>query len=186
MKKLRFAIILLLGAGSAAAQQPQAPPKGRIAVINTALLQERVAEFKAKIDSLNQQFEPRNKDLQSLADRINALETTIKSQSQVLSPARISEMTDQLEQMKREYRRKAEDLQADAERASNQIMNPIREKLRNFLQFYAARRGINIIIDLANAFEANTLLWFDPRIDITEDFISEYNKANPVQTAPKP
>jgi outer membrane protein len=172
MKKFGFVIALLISAGGAAAQQPAAPTKGKIAVINTALLEERIAEFKAKIDSLNQQFEPRNKDLQS--------------QSQVLSPARITEMTDQLEQMKREYRRKAEDLQADAERASNQVMNPIREKLRNFLQSYAAKRGINIIIDLANAFEANTLLWFDPRIDITEDFISEYNKANPVQAAPKP
>ena len=41
-----------------------------------------------------------------------------------------------------------------------------------------------MLIDLANALQSGTLLWYDPRSDITQDFINEYNKANPAPAAP--
>jgi Skp family chaperone for outer membrane proteins len=158
---------------------PGAIAKGKIAVINTAAFQSNVAEFRTKLDGLNRQFEPRVKEVQGLADRINSLEQTIKSQSNVLTPAKIAEMTEQVEGMKRDYQRKAEDLQADAGRARDQALKPISEKLGRFAQEYTSKRGIVLLIDLANAVQSNTVLWFDPRSDITQDFINEYNKANP-------
>ena len=112
--KLALAALALQLVGvSALAQQPRAGappapallPKGKIAVINTAAFQEKVEEFKAKIESLNRQFEGRVKEVQGLNDRINALETTLKSQSGVLTPAKVAEMTENLETMKRDYKR---------------------------------------------------------------------------------
>jgi len=171
---------------AAAAQKPAAPavlPKGKIAVVNTGLFQEQVAEFKDKVDSLNRQFEPRVKDVQGLVDRINALETTLKSQGGVLAAARVAEMTENLESMKREYQRKSEDLQADAGRARDRAFEPITGKLGKFAEDYTAKRGIVMLVDIGNAIQSGTVLWFDPRADVTQDFISEYNKANPVTTA---
>jgi hypothetical protein len=44
-----------------------------------------------------------------------------------------------------------------------------------------------MLFDLANALQSGTIVWLDRRIDITEDFIAEYNKANPVPgAAPAP
>jgi len=171
---------------AAAAQKPAAPailPKGKIAVVNTGLFQEQVAEFKDKVDSLNRQFEPRVKDVQGLVDRINALETTLKSQGGVLAAARVAEMTENLESMKREYQRKSEDLQADAGRARDKAFEPITGKLGKFAEDYTAKRGIVMLVDIGNAIQSGTVLWFDPRADVTQDFIAEYNKANPVTTA---
>ena len=174
---------------AAAAQKPAVPavlPKGKIAVVNTGLFQEQVTEFKDKVESLNRQFEPRVKDVQGLADRINALETTLKSQGGVLAAARVAEMTENLESMKREYQRKSEDLQADAGRARDKAFEPITGKLGKFAEDYTAKRGIVMLVDIGNAIQSGTVLWFDPRADVTQDFISEYNKANPVTTsAPK-
>jgi outer membrane protein len=174
----------------AARQNPPAPallPKGKVVVVNTGLFQDQVAEFKEKVESLNRQFEPRVKEVQGLADKINALETTLKSQSGVLAAARVAEMTENLEAMKREYQRKTEDLQADANRARDKAFEPITAKLGKFAEDYTAKRGIVMMIDLANAVQSGTVVWFDPRSDVTQDFISEYNKANPVlTTAPKP
>jgi len=188
---------MLAFSGVAAAQQPapgaaQKPapgplPKGKVAVINTGLFQDQVAEFKDKIESLNRQFEPRVKDVQGLADKISALETTLKSQGNVLAAARVAEMTENLEGMKREYQRKSEDLQAEAGRARDKAFEPITGKLGKFAENYTAKRGIVMLIDVANAIQSGTVLWFDPRSDVTQDFITEYNKANPVTTAgPKP
>jgi Skp family chaperone for outer membrane proteins len=199
MKLFKFAVAILALpwlAGSALAQQPAAAaqkppapavlPKGKIAVVNTGLFQGQVAEFKDKVESLNRQFEPRVKDVQGLADRINALETTLKSQGGVLAAARVAEMTENLESMKREYQRKSEDLQADAGRARDKAFEPITGKLGKFAEDYTAKRGIVMMIDIANAVQSGTVVWFDPRADVTQDFISEYNKANPVTTgAPK-
>ncbi|HSB12080.1 MAG TPA: OmpH family outer membrane protein [Blastocatellia bacterium] len=173
-----------------AAPKPLPPgllPKGKVAVINTGAFQDQVAEFKDKIESLNRQFEPRVKEVQGLADKISALETTLKSQSNVLAAARVAEMTENLDSMKREYQRKSEDLQAEAGRARDKAFEPITGKLGKFAEDYTAKRGIVMVIDVANAIQSGTVVWFDPRSDITKDFINEYNKANPVTTAgPKP
>lgn len=201
MKSLKFQIVplaLLALSISVLAQQPAANaakpaavpptlPKGKLAVINTAIFQDQVEEFKAKVEALNRQFEPRVKEVQSLADKINALETTIKSQSGVLTPARVAEMTENLEGMKRDYQRKGEDLQAEAGRARDKAFEPITAKLTKFAEDYTAKRGIVVLWDIANAVQAGTVLWFDPRTDVTQDFVNAYNKANPVTAAaPKP
>jgi len=172
--------------GAGTPQKPAAPvllPKGKVAVINTAAFQENVDEFKAKIDSLTRQFEPRVKEVQGLADKINALQTTLKSQNGVLAPAKIAEMTENLDSMKREHKRKAEDLEADAGRARDKAFEPITGKLSKFAEDYTATRGIVMLWDLANGLQSGTVIWFDPRSDVTRDFITEYNKANPVATA---
>lgn len=190
--KLALAALALQLAGvSALAQQPGAGappappllPKGKIAVINTAAFQEKVEEFKAKIDSLNRQFEGRVKEVQGLNDKINALETTLKSQSGVLSPAKVAEMTENLDIMKRDYKRKAEDLEADGGRARDKAFEPITGKLGKFAEDYTAKRGIVVLVDISNAVQSGVVVWFDPRSDITQDFINQYNKANPVATA---
>lgn len=194
--KLQFLSLTLLLIGvSALAQQPAATPpkpapgpallpKGKVAVINTQIFQDQVEEFKAKVDQLNRQFEPRVKEVQSLADKINALETTIKSQSGVLTPARVAEMTENLESMKREYQRKGEDLQAEAGRTRDKAFEPITGKLTKFAEDYTAKRGIVMLVDISNAVQSGTVLWYDPRTDVTQDFVNAYNKANPMTTAP--
>ena len=195
MKALANAILsaaVIAGAAataSAQSQPPLAPPQqpkaagvplAKIAVINTARFQDQVGEFKTKIEALNRQFETRVKEVQSLADKITALEQTLKTQSQVLTPARVAEQTEQLESMKKEYQRKAEDLQADASRARDAAFKPISDKLGKFAEDYTKRKGITMLIDLANALQSGTLVWFDRCVDITDDFIAEYNRANPV------
>lgn len=194
LKVILAALALALIGGSVFAQNPPpakpagAPllPKGKVAVINTTLFQTEVEEFKAKVDSLNRQFEPRVKEVQSLSDKITALENTLKSQSGVLAPAKVAEMTENLESMKREYKRKGEDLEADAGRARDKAFEPITGKLGKFAEDYTGKRGIVMLVDVANAIQSGVVVWFDPRSDITKDFIAEYNKANPVATAPKP
>src|SRR5215472_8194023 len=193
LSRLSYVAVMVLGIGTFAMAQGTSAPrpavpagvaKGKIAVINTGILQEQIGEYKARIDGLNRQFEPRVREVQGLIDKINALETTIKTQSGVLTPARLAEMNEQLEQMKRDQKRKQEDLEADGERAQAQTLAPIKEKLNKFLQEYTAKRGITLIWDLGNAVQANAMVWYDQRADVTQDFIREYNKANPVPGAP--
>src|SRR5215217_846637 len=155
LSKIAIVMVAILGlAVSASAQQPAngatpkaapapaALPKGKVAVIDTERFQDQVFEFKAKMEALNRQFEPRIKEVQGLADRITALETTLKTQSTALSAAKSAEMTEQLAGMKREYQRKGEDLQADGNRAKQRAFEPISGKLVKFAEQYTAKKGI--------------------------------------------
>jgi outer membrane protein len=164
---------------------PQPLPKGKVAVISTDTLQAEIQEFRLKIESINRQFEPELKGIQSEADKIRALETTIETQKDILGAAKIAELAEQLDKMKRDYQRHAEDLQAKGSRQRDLAMQPLNDKLSKFANEYAARKGIVILFDIQNSFESNTLIWYDPRIDVTKDFIAEYNKAYPV-AAPQP
>jgi Skp family chaperone for outer membrane proteins len=165
---------------------PQTLPKGKIAVINTDVIQEKVLEYRARIDSLNRQFEPEVKDLQGIGERAQALQTTIETQGGVLGPAKVAELSEQLDRMKRDYQRKKEDLEAKASRAREVALKPVNDKLSKFAADYTARKGVVVLFDLGNAFEASALVWYDSRIDLTQDFINEYNKANPAPSAPAP
>ena len=175
------------GASPAQTGAPVAVPKGKIAVINTAAFQEGIQEFKVKLAAIDKQFEPQTKEIQTENDQISALENTIKTQSNTLSAARIAEMTEQVERRKRNYQRKVEDLQSEAGRVQQQTMAPVTEKLGRFAQEYTAKRGIVMLIDLGNSLQSGTVVWWDPKSDVTQDFITEYNKAYPVQgAAPAP
>lgn len=164
---------------------PQPLPKGKVAVISTDALQAEIQEFRIKLEGINRQFEPELKELQSEADKIRALETTIETQKDILGAAKIAELSEQLDRMKRNYQRHAEDLQAKGGRQRDLAMQPLNEKLSKFASDYSARKGIVILFDIQNSFESNTLIWYDPRIDVTKDFITEYNKAYPT-AAPQP
>ncbi|MBI3649533.1 MAG: OmpH family outer membrane protein [Acidobacteria bacterium] len=185
-----FLLALLVLSVAAQAQQgapTAAPGKGKIAVVNTAAFQEGIGEFRAKLEALNKQFEPRIKDLEQLSGRIQSIENTINTQRNALTPAKVAELTEQMETLKREYQRKSEDLQADGNRARDLALQPISEKLEKFAQGYTARKGITVLVDAANAVNSGILLWYDPRLDMTEDFVKEYNKANPAPgAAPAP
>ena len=193
MRIVQTVVALAILTIAASAQQVSAPtqgrtgavvPKGKVAFINTAIFQDQIGEFKARVEALNRQFEPRVRELQSKGERVAALENTIKTQSGVLTPAKLAETNEQLEREKREFQRKQEDLEADGNRAKDQLLGPIREKLTKFVEAYTEKRGIAMLIDLANAIQSNTLVWYDARADVTQDFVLEYNKANPVAAAP--
>lgn len=186
IKWMNAPLALLLFAVTALAQQQGAAPAGaapaiagkKIAVLNTAAFQSRIDEFRTKIEALNKQFEPRVMEIQQLEQRIGTLENTAKAQG--VTPAKVAELTEQIESLKREYQRKGEDLQADGNRAREQLLQPVSEKLERFARDYTTRHGITVLVDIANAVNSGNVVWYSTRLDVTEDFIREYNKANPV------
>ena len=74
----------------------------------------------------------------------------------------------------------AEDARADLAKAEDRATKPVRDKLFQFLQGYAQQRGIVLIINIAGVAQTGSIAFANPATDITEDFIKEYNKANPV------
>jgi Skp family chaperone for outer membrane proteins len=186
MVKTKFAVLaaILLTAlsVSAAAQQPAsgAVPEGKVVVINTTAFPSQIGELKQKYDQIDNQFKDRYQKLQGVVDQMSKLETEIKAQSNVLTADKLREKQDQYESLKRQATRDNEDLRGEAEKALEAATKPVRDKLYQSLNNYSTKNGIVMVINLAGAAQSGALAFWDPKSDITEDFIKDYNKANPV------
>ena len=196
MLKSKFAafaaVILAAAASSVAAQQATqagvggAVPDGKIAVINTEAFPGAISELKVKYEQVNNQYKDRFQKLQTMSEQVKQMENDLRTKQNVLAADKYQELQTNYEDTKRRGTREQEDLNNDVSRALYASTKPIRDKLIQFLQNYSAQRGIVIVIDLAAAAQSGTLAFWNPGVDITEDFINEYNKANPVAGAPAP
>ena len=159
-------------------------PDGKVVVVNTSIFPEKIGELKQKYDLVNNKFKDAAKELQDINSAVQKLQQEIERGAGTLSPEVLQQKKDQLDDLKRQGTRKLEDYdQARQKEIDTQTM-PIRQKLSNFVENYAKQRGIVLMIELSGAAQTGSLAYVNPSTDITEDFIKEYNKANPVPGPP--
>jgi outer membrane protein len=195
MLKIKFvalAAILMASAGLASAQQAiqagvgAAIPDGKIAVMNTEAFRPSINELKIKYDQVDNQFKDRYQKLQGVENQLKQMESDIRTKCPNLTPEKCQELQSAYEELKRRGTRDYEDLKADYERTVETATKPVRDKLFQFLTTYASQRGIVVIFNLAAVAQSGSLAYWNPGADITDDFIVEYNKANPVAGAAAP
>ena len=153
---------------------------GKVVVVNTSVFPEKIGELRQKYEQVNNQFKDRYQDLQNLDNQVKQCEQDLKTKAPQMTADKAAELQNQCEGFKRQGQRKLEDFQADYNKALDAATKPVRDKLQQFIQNYSAQRSIVLIIDLTVAVQSGTLAYWSPTSDITDDFINEYNKANPV------
>ncbi len=181
MSKIKSAVLTALFitalALSAAAQNV---PDGKIVVLNTTAFPNGILELKQKYEQVDNQFKARSQELEAIAQEMEKIQNEVKTKGNVLPPEKLRELQDRYEALKRDGARKQEDLKNDYEKAVEVATKPVRDKLYQFINNYAAKNTISMVINLAGMAQSGGLAFWDPKADVTEDFISEYNKANPV------
>lgn len=192
MSKIKFAalaaLIMAVAALSASAQTPPAGsaaniPDGKVAVINTTVFPTQIGELKQKYDQVETQFKDRSQRIQTQQNQLAQLENNLKTQVSTLTQEKYQQMQVDYEEGKKRLQREIEDVRSDYDRAVDAATKPVRDKLFQFLQKYAQQRSIVVVFNLAGAAQTGSLAFWNPGADITQDFIAEYNKANPVPTA---
>src|SRR5262245_10429341 len=194
MLNIRFAAMAIVALAvlslTTMAQQPAAGgaiPDGKVVVVNTTVFPEKIGELKQKYDQVEAKFKDRVQQLQSLADQIDKEQKEMMAQQNVLPADKLRDKQDRIETLKKQGTRTQEDLKADYDKELEAATKPVRDKLFQALTKYATRNSIVMVFSLAGAAQSNTLAFWDPKADITDDFVAEYNKANPVPAgAPAP
>jgi Skp family chaperone for outer membrane proteins len=193
MVKIKFAalaaVILVVMTAVASAQQATqagvgaAIPDGKIAVINTAVFPGTISELKVKYEQIEGQFKDRYQKLQGVETQLKTMENDIRTKGQAMTADKLQELQVNYDDLKKRGQRDYEDLKAEYDRTLDTATKPIRDKLYQFIQNYASQRGITMMINLASAAQSGVLAYWNPGTDVTEDFVTEYNKANPVAGA---
>ena len=174
-------------AAPTAAPATVALPISKMAVIYTDLFLDQktgIAKFNTVVNKLNGEFQKLKDEINQMQQRAQALEAEINKLREAPAGTPIDQKSlqakiDQLEQMKKDIQRKAEDAQASYNRRRAELFQPLQDEIGKALEAFAKARGINVIIDGAQV----PLLYAAESIDITRAFITEFNSKNPVTAA---
>jgi outer membrane protein len=170
----------------AAAEGGGGGAQGKIAFVNTAAFRVGIGEFKTALEALNKEFEPQNKELEGLQKQIEDLKNKVQNEGPKAQPAVRDGWIEQGQQLEKTLKRKTEDYQTLAQRRGQEMVGPVMDRINKFFGQYCQQRNIIMVLERQVADSSNLLVWMAPPADITEDFMSEYNKANPSSTPAAP
>ncbi|HKR11808.1 MAG TPA: OmpH family outer membrane protein [Pyrinomonadaceae bacterium] len=162
-------------------------PVSKMAIIYTDLFLDPktgIAKFNSVITKLNGEFQKTKDDINTMQTRGQALESEVTKLRDApagtpIDNTALQAKIDQLEQLKKDIQRKAEDAQGSYNRRRQELFMPLQTEIGKALEIFAKARGINVIIDGAQV----PLLYAAESTDITRAFITEFNSKNPVTAA---
>lgn len=185
MKKMALAFGISTLFSIAVFAQTPAPPAtsvgvaGKIAIINTSKFGQGILELKVKLEALNRELEPKQKELQALEEEFNSLKNKFQTQSAVISPQVRFQLLEDLNAKELGLKRKGEDYETLVKKRLADVSEPVYAKIQKSLASFFQQNGIVVAFD-GSAYESGVLSWYAPAADVTDNFIAEYNKANPV------
>jgi len=167
---------LVKSATSATTIQP--PPTGGIAVIDSGIFAEDkggITRVSMALKQIDTKFTPIQTEIKGMQDRLTAMRNDIDKKRATSSAAVITQQTEQADQLELQIKRKAEDARADYQKQLGITIQPLQVEVGTALNAYAQAHGILIIIDVNRV----PLIYANESIDITKDFITEYNRTHP-------
>jgi Skp family chaperone for outer membrane proteins len=198
---LAFAMIALLSLVAFAQVTPQPPrstpqnppastggsgAQGKIAIINVAAFRVGIGEFKTTLEALNKEFEPQYNELLGLQKQIDDLKNKVQNPNSTVQPSERNSWMEKGAELEKTFKRKSEDYQTLFQRRGQEMVGPVTDKINKFMNQYCQQRNIVVVLDRQVAESSELLVWLRPDVEITEDFINEYNKAYPSSTPAAP
>jgi outer membrane protein len=161
-----FCLALAPFAASASAQV-------KVAVINTQKAMAESDELKKLSAAVEAKYKPKQDELSKLQADMQSIEQQLNSGKLNQQAAAELQLSGQRKQ--RDAQRISDDLQADFDRDRQDILGKASQKMQAVIQKLAEEKGVDVIVD------ASQTLYFKPALDLTNDAIAAYNKANPAK-----
>lgn len=170
-----FPALALSAALVATAQAQPAATKVGIIHVQNAILSTKDGN-KAATD-LQGRFAPKKAELDKKQAAIAALQEQFKKGSATMSDDAKLKLTRDIDSGTKALNRETEDAQQELDQEQGKIMNELGQKLMAVLDKYAKDNGFAVIIDVSNP--QTPVLWASNAVDITNDIVNLYDKANP-------
>ncbi len=143
----------------------------KAAVVNLQAAVFGTAEAKKADADMQARFKPRQDELQNLSKEIDSLSARI--QSGKLTPQEENDVTTLGKRRQTELQRKQDDYNADAQAFRDEVVQKMGAKMQAVVKKLAEEKGYDLVL------EASTAIYFKGAMDITNDAIAAYDKANP-------
>src|SRR6202171_5033833 len=162
----RFAMLAVVTAALGAAQVKLGIINSQKAVLETAEIKKAQSDLEAKFKPRQDLMLKLQKDLQDIQNQL---------QGGKLNQLGEQELTAQGQKKQRDLQRLQQDLQEDADRDRNDILQRAGTRMQEVVKKLADEKGLDLVVDSSNT------LFFKPNFELTSDAVSAYNKAYPVK-----
>ena len=168
--------------GAAAPQRPAAGPANIAVIDSSAFTDEKVgiARAMAAMRGLEAKFQPLRNELRGMRDRLNTMRADLQKKQAIQDAKTTQQQAEQADLLETQIKRKAEDAQASYQKESLAVLEPLQKDIANALNAYAQQKGISLLIDINRV----PVIYAASSLDITREFIAEYNRTHPATGAP--
>jgi Skp family chaperone for outer membrane proteins len=197
MKVFRFVIAALTLATFAilayTQTRPTANPAGRpaaaapanIAIIDSSAFSDEkagIARVMVAMRAIEAKFQPLRAELRGMRDRLNTMRADIDKKRGVQDARMTAQQTEEADRLEIQIKRKAEDAQSSYQKESLASLDPLQKDIGTALIAYSQAKGISLVIDVNRV----PVVYAASALDITKDFIADYNRTHPATGAARP
>jgi outer membrane protein len=151
-----LAFSLLTASGASAAELKMVFVDVKSAIENTA-------QFRAGLQHLNSIKNEKEKELQGLRDKIDKMDKDLLNQSMAMSPDKLSQKQQEVDDLKTDFQRKVQDAQRAMELEKNRLLQGVYTKFGEKIKEYAVKKGYDYILTKPS------VLYVKPSLDVTDE-----------------
>jgi outer membrane protein len=148
-------------------------------------------EGRRDFEALGKKLEPKQTELKTKNDEIEALKKQLNNGEGKLSEDARSNLVKQVESKQKVLDREVQDAREDAQNQQQEIASRILQKMAPVLVKYAADNGFGVMLDTSQPWPQGPVIWWGEAVDVTKQVVDAYNAQSNVpppatSTTPKP
>ena len=163
----------LLACATAVFSPSTASAQVKVGIVNFQRAVLGTSEMKKASNDLMLKYKPQQDELEKL--QRDLAEIQAKLQDPKTAPAAAADLQAEGQRKQREAKRVTEDVQADAEKDRNDILQRATQRMTDVVKKLADEKGLDVVVDSAN------IVFFKPALEITEESIAAYDRTYPVK-----
>ncbi|HEU4767919.1 MAG TPA: OmpH family outer membrane protein [Pyrinomonadaceae bacterium] len=168
---------------AAPATRPGAAAPANIAVIDSIAFRDEktgITRVMAAMKGLETKFQPLRNELRGMRDRLNTMRADIDKKRSIQDARMTAQQIEEADRLELQIKRKAEDAQVSYQKESLAALEPLQQDIATALRAYSQAKGISLLIDLNRV----PVIYAASTLDITKEFIADYNRTHPATGAP--
>lgn len=176
--------VLTKNATSAETVPPPAAPANIGIIDSSAFGHEKtgIARVMTAMKQLEAKFQPLRNEIRVMRDRLTTLRSDIQTKRAIQDAATTARQIEEADRLEIQIKRKAEDAQTSYQKESLAVLEPLQKDIATALNAYAQAKGITLVLDVNRV----PIIYAASSLDITRDFINDYNRTHPAGPAPAP
>jgi outer membrane protein len=172
--------------GSTSPATTTAPVPGKVGTIN---IQDAIFgsnEGQRDMQALQKKYEPKQAELKSQNDELEALKKQLSTQGEKLNEDALASLKKQIDSKQKTFDRSVQDAQEEIGNQQQDIASRILSKMAPLVVKYSQDNGYTLIVDTSKPWPQSPVLWWNPdAVDITKNVVEAYNVQSGV-AAPAP
>lgn len=160
-----------------------AASQGNIAVIDSSAFTDEkdgIARVMSAMKQLDTKFQPLRNEIRGMRDRLATMRADLQKKQGIQDAKVTAQQSEAADLLDTQIKRKAEDAQTSLQKETAALLDPLQKDIGDAVTAYAQAKGISLLIDLNRV----PVLYAANNLDITKDFINEYNRTHPATAAP--